>query len=194
MAKRNKKGGWTGTAAGSNAVKSGGGPQVEKNFGELKKYDAKRTPFQKCVRALLFVLVCVLAGSLIYQATPKNMAEYWGVDEQKDAITAVEITVYPESGDEETAMLTSAADIEAFFTALDESELKRLWEDLPDRFRRGPVDTSVPAFTSEIRIYLEGNYEPAFQAGFVKNKAYFLYMPTYLWYLPEGAPLLDYLK
>ncbi len=192
MAKRNKKGGWTGTAAGVNAVKSGGGPQVEKQFGELKKYDTKRTPFQKAIRVLLFVLVCVLAGSLIYQATPKNMAEYWGVDAQKDAISSVEITVYPEGGDAEAAVLTSAADIEAFYTALDETSLKRLWEDI--KLGRGPKETKVPAFTSEVRIYLEGSADPAFQAGFVENNVYFLYMPTYLWYLPEGAPLLDYLQ
>ena len=78
MAKRNRKGGWTGTAAGSGAVRSGGGPQVEKNTSELRKYESKRTPLQKAVRLLLFVLACVLAGSLIYQTTPKSMAEYWG--------------------------------------------------------------------------------------------------------------------
>ncbi len=184
MAKRNKKGGWTGTAAGANAVKSGGGPQVEKQFGELKKYDAKRTPFQKAIRVLLFVLVCVLAGSLIYQVTPQNMAEYWGLDKQKDAISAVEITVYPEDGDGIKTTLASQADIEAFYTVLDETSLKRLWF----------ADKEGVAFTSDIRVYVNGESEPSYEVGFAENRVFFLNMPTYDWYLAEGAPLLDYLK
>ena len=184
MAKRNKKGGWTGTAAGANAVKSGGGPQVEKQFGELKKYDTKSTPFQKMIRAILFILVCVLAGSLIYQATPKNMAEYWELDAQKDAISSVEITVYPEGEKHETAVLTSVADIEAFYTVLDETNLKRLWF----------ADKEGAAFTSDIRVYVNGESEPSYEVGFAENRVFFLNMPTYDWYLAEGAPLLDYLK
>ena len=194
MAKRNKKGGWTGTAAGAGAVKSGGGPQVEKNFDELKKYDAKHTPMQRGIRILLFVLVCVLAGSLIFQATPKNMAEYWGVADQWESVSKVEITVFGESGDEDgiATELTGEAELEAFFTALDESKLKRLWDDI--KLGRGPKETKVPAFTSEIRIYLEGSDSPAFEAGFVRNHVYFLYMPTYLWYLEDTAPLMEYLN
>lgn len=192
MAKRNRKGGWTGTAAGSGAVRSGGGPQVEKNTSELRKFDTKYTPFQKGIRVLLFVLACVLAGSLIYQATPKNMAEYWGVDEQWDAVSKVEITVYDEEGNGNgspqqngaVTELTEPAELEAFYAALDGSELRRLWVD---------DDDSIP-FTTEICIYLDGKTYPDFLAGFIDNHVYFLYMPTYPWYLEDGTPLLEYLN
>ena len=183
MAKRNKKGGWTGTAAGAGAVKSGGGPQVEKNFSELKKYDAKRTPFQKAIRILLFVLACVLAGSLIYQATPKNMAEYWELDTQKDAITCVEVTVYPEDGEEVMMDFTSEAGIEEFYNVLDETRLKRLWF----------ADKENTVFTADICVYVNGESEPSYEVGFAGNRVFFLNMPTYDWYLEEGAPLLAYL-
>lgn len=183
MAKRNKKGGWTGTTAGSNAVKSGGGPQVEKQFAELKKYDAKRTPFQKMIRVILFILVCVLAGSLIYQATPKNMAEYWELDAQMDAVSSVEITVYPEGSDAVKTVLGTDAEIEDFCTAVDETSLKRLWF----------ADKEGVAFTSDICVYVNGESEPAYEVGFAENRVFFLNMPTYDWYLAEGAPLMEYL-
>ena len=183
MAKRNKKGGWTGERTGSNAARRGGGPQVEKNFDELKKYDSHRTPFQKAMRILLFVLVCVLAGSLFYQVTPKNMAEYWELDEQKEAISAVEITVYPEDGEAVMMDFTSEAGIEEFYRVLDETRLKRLWF----------ADKENVVFTADICIYVNGESEPAYEVGFVDNRVFFLNMPTYDWYLEEGSPLLAYL-
>ena len=164
---------------------------MEKQFSELKKFDTRRTPFQKAIRVLLFILVCILAGSLIYQATPKNMAEYWGVDERWDSVSRVEITVFDEG--ETVTELTNDSELEAFYTAMDESKLKRQWDDLSDKFGRGPKDTSTPAFTSEIRIYLEGDGTPEFEAGLAGRDVYFLYMPTYLWYLTEGSPVLEYL-
>ena len=184
MAKKNKKGGWTGTRAGANAVKSGGGPQVERNLAESRKYDPKYSAGMRIARGLLFALVCVLLGSLIFQVTPKNMAEYWKVDEQKDAITAVEIAVYPEDADDVKTILTSPTEIEAFCNALEESRLKRLWN---------ADDESIP-FTAEIRIHLNGSETAEFQAGFIGDHVYLLYMPTYPWYLEAGSPLLDYLK
>ncbi len=183
MAKRNKKGGWTGSSAGAGAIKSGGGPQVEKNRSELKKFDAKHTPLQKAVRILLFILVCVLAGSLIYQATPKNMAEYWEVETQKDAITKVEIVRYDEEGDADTAVLTAASDIEAFYTVLDATRLKRLWF----------ADKENALFTDSISIFVNGEEEPSYEVGLADSRVYFLHMPTYDWYLDESAPLLTYL-
>ena len=187
MAKRNKKGGWTGTRAGANAIRSGGGPQVEKNFGELKKYDAKRTPFQKAIRVLLFILVCVLAGSLIYQATPKNMAEYWELDKVKESIACVEVTTYEANGGEKVTELTAETDIETFYTALDESSLKRLW--FPE-----DADSELLQFTSLIRVFLEGETEASYEVGFVDERVYFIGMPTYDWYLPEDAPVMEYVK
>ena len=118
------------------------------------------------------------------------MAEYWGVDEQWDAVSKVEITVY--DNEDEITELTDEAELEAFFTALDESKLKRLWTDI--KLGRGPKNTDVPAFTSEVRIFLDGSDKPAFEAGFVRNHVYFLHMPTYLWYLEDGTPLLEYLN
>lgn len=185
MAKRNKKGGWTGgSSVNHNGKNRGAGPQVEKNRSELAKYNAKRSPLQKALLLILFVLVCVLIGSLVYQATPKNVAEYWGLEEQKDAISSVEINVYTEEGDKETTTFTEAADLEAFYAVLDETEVERLWF----------ADEEVAAFTSDIRIYVNGEKTPAFEVGFVEERVYFLNMSTYDWYLPEGAPLLEYLK
>ena len=184
MAKRNKKGGWTGTAAGSSAVKSGGGPQVERQLSESRKYDPKYSAGMKIIRAILFILVCVLLGSLIFQATSKNMGEYWGVAEQKDGISAVEITLYSQNGDEVTKTLTSSSEIEAFCTALDESKLKRLWSS----------DDESVSYTAEICIYMKESGNPEFQALFVDDHVYLLYMPTYPWYLTEGSALLEYLK
>ena len=71
--------------------------------------------------------MCVLAGSLLFQATPKNMAEYWELDKVQESIERVEISVYGEDGTEEKTVLTEDGDIEAFYTALDETSLKRLW-------------------------------------------------------------------
>ncbi len=184
MAKRNKKGGWTGSSAGAGAIKSGGGPQVEKNRSELKKFDAKHTPLQKAARILLFILACVLAGSLLYQATPKNMAEYWGLDEQKDAISAIEITVYMDEGEPAKADFTNEAGIEVFYNVLNETKLKRLWF----------ADKENLAFTSDIKVYVNGEKEPAYEVGFVGDRVFFLNMPTYDWYLDEDAPLKDYIK
>lgn len=184
MAKRNRKGGWTGTAAGSGAVRSGSGPQVEKNTSELRKYESKRTPLQKAARLLLFVLACVLAGSLIHQTTPKSMAEYWGLDAQKDAISAIEITVYMDEGEDAKVDFTNEAEIEVLYNVLQETKLKRLWF----------ADKEAQAFTSEIQVYVNGEKEPAYEVGFVEDRVFFLHMPTYDWYLAEDAPLRDFIK
>lgn len=184
MAKRNKKGGWTGKAAGSSAVKSGGGPQVEKNRSELKKYEEKTTPFVKLGRVVIFLLVCILAGSLIYQATPKNMAEYWGVKESREVISRAEITRYDASSERKTEVLTEQADIDAFCRILDETRMRRLW--FAD-------EESVP-FTETIAVYVEGAEEPAFEVGLAENRVYFIGMPTYDWYLEAAEPLMEYLN
>ena len=183
MAKRNKNGGWTGTRAGANATKSGGGPQVEQNLGELKKFEARKSPMQKLLLAVLFVLVCILAGSLIYQNIPQNMAEYWGVDEQFEQITSVVINAYPEDGEKVTMDFTSEAGIQEFCNVLDETRLKRLWF----------ADKEGAVFTADIQIYVNGETDPAYEAGFDGDRVYFLNMPTYDWYLEEGSPLLAYL-
>ena len=185
MAKRNKKGGWTGSSVGSGALKSGGGPQVEKQRSESKKFDAKYSGFERVGRIVVFILVCVLAGSPIYQATPKNMAEYWELDKAKESIVRVEIVTYAEDGTEQVEELTDAEDIEAFYTALDETSLRRKW------FAGGAVDEQ---FTGLICVYLEGETEASYEVGFVNERVYFIGMPTYDWYLNEAEPIMEYLK
>ena len=179
MAKRNKKGGWTGSSVGSNALKSGGGPQVEKQRSESKKFDAKYSAGEKIGRVVVFVLVCVLAGSLLFQATPKNMAEYWELDKVQESIERVE------DGAEEKTVLTEDGDIEAFYTALDETSLKRLWF---------AGDAEEMQFTGLICVFLEGEGEAGYEVGFVNERVYFIGMPTYDWYLEEAEPIMEYLK
>ena len=182
MAKRNKKGGWTGTPAGINAVKSGGGPQVDSWLTPKKK--EKVPAGQLALRIVAFVLACVLLGSLTYQVIPKNMAEYWEVDDVSQQIDRVEITHYTDLGESRAEVLTEPDDVQAFYDALDQSKLKRLWF---------AGDESAP-FTSAVQIYLQGEAEPAFDLCMVDERVYFIGIPTYDWYLEADAPLMEYLR
>ena len=182
MAKRNTKGGWTGTPAGINAVKSGGGPQVDSWLTPKKK--EKVPAGQMALRVVAFILVCILLGSLTYQAIPKNMAEYWGVDEVSQQIGRVEINCYTTMDDTAAKVLTGQSDIEAFCEALDQTKLKRIWF----------ADDEGNPFTSSVQIYLQGEAEPAFDLCMVDERVYFIGMPTYDWYLEADAPLMEYLR